>query len=231
MRLHQYENPDHRIASGRCCDNFLFCVNNCDNLFRFCLRPEGFNIHVLSCPFGSQYAGHVGGDRITFHDRIGRLSNPITFRRTEQWTVRCVCNNVDTLYPLQWCTTFTFSCMLFFLLRARFSCTSRFTTRIFSMMISLIQYLSSLTLTCFQTSPTQNHSNTQEHTGEGVCPLASKSSARKATTEQIAASSAKRLSRAIATRTATQYAERTITLQVVCVAKRQRFPIATHRGI
>ena len=99
VQAHRYENSDHELANGQCCDNeaassdclsFLnsipclgtFC--ECDIRFFFCLRDSGtpHDDDIGNCPRGSYDTGQVSTDDDTFdfgspiNDDV---PNPMTF--------------------------------------------------------------------------------------------------------------------------------------------------------
>ena len=96
VAVHSYRNPSHLHAGGGCCDLtvvfFLFFpivrCGDCDNYFLFCLRTPGA---TRDCPLGELHSGEVGGDSLTFNPGVGgsfgRLSNPLHFTNTGNWTV------------------------------------------------------------------------------------------------------------------------------------------------
>ena len=107
IRAHRYENNDHRLANGRCCDNELasssclsfptsllcgsFC--ECDLRFFFCLREAGTfrDDNTGNCPLGAYRTGEVSTDEDTFDFSSpidDGVPNPMTFTG-DVWPVSC----------------------------------------------------------------------------------------------------------------------------------------------
>ena len=89
-------NENHRDEGG-CCDFNFFghCKGNCDNYFLFCLRPRDFSRLDLSCPNGQLETGEVGGDDLSFFERVGSLSNPVMFPVRGSWSVSEETTHID----------------------------------------------------------------------------------------------------------------------------------------
>lgn len=66
-----------RDADGFCCESILWwdCGDKCDNYFRFCVRPRGFDRDSDACPWGSYQTDVLGGNRIDFRG----IPNPLVF--------------------------------------------------------------------------------------------------------------------------------------------------------
>ena len=95
IQAHRYENNDHKLANGYCCDNefatssctsFLVCgfFCECDIRFFFCLRDSGtsHDDNTDNCPRGSYNTGQVSSDDDTFDfgsPIYDGVPNPMTF--------------------------------------------------------------------------------------------------------------------------------------------------------
>lgn len=99
IQAHRYENSDHELANGQCCDNegassdclaflntiacgFFYC--ECDIRFFFCLRDSGTSRDddIENCPRGSYETGQVStdSDEFDFSSPIADgVPNPMTF--------------------------------------------------------------------------------------------------------------------------------------------------------
>ena len=90
----RYSNPSHRSADGGYCDTFLH--RECENMFKFCLRPYGTGLgsNENNCPLGSYPSnGHtefIGDDFFYFGTSqiANGVPNPMVFTGSE-WPVSC----------------------------------------------------------------------------------------------------------------------------------------------
>ena len=83
VRLHHYSNPTSQRSDGTCCDTggSSNCSNPCDNVFHFCLRPNGSS----PCSYGRYDTDLVaGGDNLTFTNGTSAVPNPLLFNGI-QW--------------------------------------------------------------------------------------------------------------------------------------------------
>ena len=81
-------------AANTCCDGYVWagwslqCDTSCENKFKFCLRPYGYQTSSEQCPLGSYQTGNLGSNSITFGDPIDtNIPNPMSFNGTAGWTV------------------------------------------------------------------------------------------------------------------------------------------------
>ena len=104
IQAHRYENSDHMLANGRCCENegassnclfFLVCpfFCECDLRFFFCLREAG-TVHdnnTGNCPLGFYQTSEVSTDDDTFDFSFPNIDdgvpNPMIFTG-DVWQVR-----------------------------------------------------------------------------------------------------------------------------------------------
>ena len=89
-----------RDAKGYCCETIFrsFCGDYCDNYFRFCVRPRGYDSNSDACPGGSYQTGVLGGNSIV---NFRGVPSPMIFTGGS-WPVSSAANNYYCfihLYP------------------------------------------------------------------------------------------------------------------------------------
>lgn len=80
IRLVNYKNPDSALFNGECCDTVGFCIDQCENFFKFCVTSLG---SVKTCNLGSTETKVLGDDDFNFPGVGGSLGtnllNPLTY--------------------------------------------------------------------------------------------------------------------------------------------------------
>ena len=111
VKVAEYDNSDHKLANGRCCEResstsgctpwwCWWC--ECDMSFKFCMRPPGtdHDDDAGNCDWGRYTTGEVStnDDRFYFNTPIdGGVPNPMTFSGSV-WSV-----SQDSIYYSQVC--------------------------------------------------------------------------------------------------------------------------------
>ncbi|XP_060072039.1 delta-like protein 4 [Ylistrum balloti] len=80
LKLLSYDNPTQQLASGQCCDHFLYSrckTNQCDPKFTVCVNQQP----VTSQCSLARAESHVFNDTnsVIFNDTFGDVSNPLHF--------------------------------------------------------------------------------------------------------------------------------------------------------
>ena len=108
IQAHRYDNSDHMLANGQCCDNELASSNclsfpatilcffscECDLRFFFCLREAGtfHDDHTGNCALGFYQTTQISTDDDTFDFSFPYIDhgvpNPMIFTG-DVWHVRC----------------------------------------------------------------------------------------------------------------------------------------------
>lgn len=92
IELLSYASIPHTKYNGFCCgtQGALGCIEDCNNRFKFCLRPMGFDQESDACPTGQMLAtGPISDDSMEFEsgtDLDDGVPNPLIFT-AEGWPV------------------------------------------------------------------------------------------------------------------------------------------------
>ncbi|XP_065065131.1 uncharacterized protein LOC135691248 [Rhopilema esculentum] len=81
LEMITFNNPQHRLHDGSCCDISLgACNDNCDNYFKIFLKSPSSKGR---CDIGYTETDELGQDSISFGSKLGKFSNPLVYDFTK----------------------------------------------------------------------------------------------------------------------------------------------------